>query len=400
MARKSRNHIVSQNSDIVKNSIYKTAVYARLSAEKDESIARGTIDNQVNYIKNYVMQQSDMELYDVYVDDEATGTNYERPEFERMMTDIKRKKVNAIVVKDLSRLGRDYLDTGELLEIVFPRLNVRVVSINDNLDTINGQPDLMVAITNIVNDYYAKDISKKIYTTMQYKKEKGIPIGTLPYGYKSGRNADGDRIMLIDDEPAEVIRLIFSLYISGKGKKEIANILNEKGYLSPYCYMYSKYTEKIAAKPHLKWTMDNVGNILVNDVYIGVHKTGMTEAALFRNQRETKKPKSEWKIFENHHPPIISKDDFMKAAAIKASKTQKNTKRTQDNFLRGKIFCGNCGMSMTLYKNDERGTYYVCVRKKQYGKSVCNGRNSRKDYVYKIVFDVIKEQMEYLLEED
>ena len=155
--------------------MYKTAIYVRLSAEKDETRDRKTLINQRNLIKNFVDQQMDMEVYDIYMDDEISGTTFDRPEFERMMSDMRAGRINCIVVKDLSRLGRDYIETGNLVERVFPMMNIRFVAITDNYDSSKKDADLMVAVTNIANDLYAKDISKKISSSKQEAMEKGIP---------------------------------------------------------------------------------------------------------------------------------------------------------------------------------------------------------------------------------
>lgn len=163
MARKSRTQ-PKQSTDTLKalSKVYKTAIYVRLSAEKDETRDRKTLINQRNLIKNFVDQQMDMEVYDIYMDDEISGTTFDRPEFERMMSDMRAGRINCIVVKDLSRLGRDYIETGNLVERVFPMMNIRFVAITDNYDSSKKDADLMVAVTNIANDLYAKDISKKI----------------------------------------------------------------------------------------------------------------------------------------------------------------------------------------------------------------------------------------------
>lgn len=185
MARKSRTQPKqSMDTQKVLSKVYKTAVYVRLSAEKDETRDRKTLINQRNLIKNFVDQQMDMEIYDIYMDDEISGTTFDRPEFERMMSDMRAGRINCIVVKDLSRLGRDYVETGNLVERVFPMMGVRFVAITDNYDSSKKNADLMVAVTNIANDLYAKDISRKACSSKQANMERGIPVGAVAYGYK------------------------------------------------------------------------------------------------------------------------------------------------------------------------------------------------------------------------
>ena len=200
MARKSRTQ-PKQSTDTLKalSKVYKTAIYVRLSAEKDETRDRKTLINQRNLIKNFVDQQMDMEVYDIYMDDEISGTTFDRPEFERMMSDMRAGRINCIVVKDLSRLGRDYIETGNLVERVFPMMNIRFVAITDNYDSSKKDADLMVAVTNIANDLYAKDISKKISSSKQEAMEKGIPTGNVAYGYKVVFNENKVKVSYVDE---------------------------------------------------------------------------------------------------------------------------------------------------------------------------------------------------------
>ena len=161
MARKSRKNITADNAvQTIVN--YKAAAYIRLSAENELTLNAGSINNQEEFVRKYISEKEDIELYDVYIDDDITGTNYNRPEFQRLMADIIRKRVNTVIVKDLSRLGRNLTETGELIEMTFPRMNVRVIAITDKYDSNNGTGGLSVAVTNLMNEYYARDISKKI----------------------------------------------------------------------------------------------------------------------------------------------------------------------------------------------------------------------------------------------
>ena len=225
MARKSRTQ-PKQSPDTlnVLSKVYKTAIYVRLSAEKDETRDRKTLINQRNLIKNFVDQQMDMEVYDIYMDDEISGTTFDRPEFERMMSDMRAGRINCIVVKDLSRLGRDYIETGNLVERVFPMMNIRFVAITDNYDSSKKDADLMVAVTNIANDLYAKDISKKISASKQEAMEKGIPTGNVAYGYKVVFNENKVKVMV--EDKAEYDRIsnstvsCYQSYREGKYTKE------------------------------------------------------------------------------------------------------------------------------------------------------------------------------------
>ena len=276
MARKSRTQ-PKQSTDTLKalSKVYKTAIYVRLSAEKDETRDRKTLINQRNLIKNFVDQQMDMEVYDIYMDDEISGTTFDRPEFERMMSDMRAGRINCIVVKDLSRLGRDYIETGNLVERVFPMMNIRFVAITDNYDSSKKDADLMVAVTNIANDLYAKDISKKISSSKQEAMEKGIPVGRVTYGYKVVLDENKVRVMVEDKEAADVVRWIFNEAEKGTLHSVIAAELNAKHILTPAQYKVRHNIEKLEKLRGVKWTVDTISRILKNEVYIGRQvKTG------------------------------------------------------------------------------------------------------------------------------
>jgi DNA invertase Pin-like site-specific DNA recombinase len=185
MARKSRRAgTVSADYEKIDIYKYKVAVYARLSREREETIERGTIENQVEFVTDYVRQHDDMEIVDCYVDDAFSGTNFDRPGYSRMICDMKAGRFNTIVVKDLSRLGREYVEVGNLIERVFPVYGVRFIAILDNYDTLNRDSGIMMPVANIANTLYALDISKKIHSSKHSMMERGIPVSTPPYGYK------------------------------------------------------------------------------------------------------------------------------------------------------------------------------------------------------------------------
>ena len=285
MARKSRTQ-PKQSTDTLKalSKVYKTAIYVRLSAEKDETRDRKTLINQRNLIKNFVDQQMDMEVYDIYMDDEISGTTFDRPEFERMMSDMRAGRINCIVVKDLSRLGRDYIETGNLVERVFPMMNIRFVAITDNYDSSKKDADLMVAVTNIANDLYAKDISKKISSSKQEAMEKGIPTGNVAYGYKVVFNENKVKVMVEDKEAADVVRWIFNEAEKGTLHSVIAAELNAKHILTPAQYKVRHNIEKLEKLRGVKWTVDTISRILKNEVYIGRYVTGKDRVYLQLNR--------------------------------------------------------------------------------------------------------------------
>ena len=358
MARKSRTQ-PKQSTDTLKalSKVYKTAIYVRLSAEKDETRDRKTLINQRNLIKNFVDQQMDMEVYDIYMDDEISGTTFDRPEFERMMSDMRAGRINCIVVKDLSRLGRDYIETGNLVERVFPMMNIRFVAITDNYDSSKKDADLMVAVTNIANDLYAKDISKKISASKQEAMEKGIPTGNVAYGYKVVFNENKVKVMVEDKEAADVVRWIFNEAEKGTLHSVIAAELNAKHILTPAQYRVRHNIEKLEKLSGVKWT-----------------------------------------VFENHHIALIAKEQFY-AVQKNKRKVIKPTKKQTVNMLKGKIICGCCGSSIHIHP-EKHAKVYLCTHRKRYGKDSCNCLPVKVDDVYAAVLAVIKEQIQVFVDRE
>ena len=399
MARKSRTQ-PKQSTDTLKvlSKVYKTAIYVRLSAEKDETRDRKTLINQRNLIKNFVDQQMDMEIYDIYMDDEISGTTFDRPEFERMMSDMRAGRINCIVVKDLSRLGRDYVETGNLVERVFPMMGVRFVAITDNYDSSKKDADLMVAVTNIANDLYAKDISKKIYSCKHEAMEKGIPAGNVAYGYKVVLDENKVRVVVEDKEAADVVRWIFNEAEKGILQSVTAEKLNAEHILTPSQYRVRNNKEKLEKLSGVKWTVDTLSQILKNEVYIGKYVTGKDRVCLYRHEKRHMTSKDEWNVFENHHTPLVTKEQFY-AVQKNKRKALKPAKKQTVNMLKGKITCGCCGSSIHIHP-EKHAKVYMCTHRKRYGKDSCNCLPVKVDDVYAAVLAVIKEQIQVFTDKE
>ena len=399
MARKSRTQPKqSMDTQKVLSKVYKTAVYVRLSAEKDETRDRKTLINQRNFIKNFVDQQIDMEIYDIYMDDEISGTTFDRPEFERMMSDMRAGRINCIVVKDLSRLGRDYVETGNLVERVFPMMGARFVAITDNYDSFKKDADLMVAVTNIANDLYAKDISKKIYSCKHEAMEKGIPAGNVAYGYKVVLDENKVRVVVEDKEAADVVRWIFNEAEKGVLQSVIAEKLNAEHILTPSQYRVRNNKEKLEKLSGVKWTVDTLSQILKNEVYIGKYVTGKDRVCLYRHEKRHMTSKDEWNVFEDHHTPLVTKEQFY-AVQKNKRKALKPAKKQTVNMLKGKITCGCCGSSIHIHP-EKHAKVYMCTHRKRYGKDSCNCLPVKVDDVYAAVLAVIKEQIQVFTDKE
>ena len=271
MARKSRKNMMLQENtalpDKEKKVLFKAGLYARLSHEKEENIERGTIETQMELMKNYVKDHEDIVIEEEYYDASFTGTNFERPDFQRMLEDAKTGRINCIIVKDLSRLGRNYVEMGNYIERVFPFLNVRFIAVTDDFDSFRPGTDLMMPLKNIVNEFYTKDISKKVSTAHRRKwTTDEYMCGFAPYGYLKSKT-EKNRIV-VDEATAGNVRLIYKLFLEGKGYTSIAKYLNEQGIMSPLMYLKSLgYQQNV--KTNGVWTKTTVKSILTNQAYIG-----------------------------------------------------------------------------------------------------------------------------------
>ena len=254
-----------------KHILFNVAEYIRLSREDGDKAESDSIGNQRKLITDYLKDKDDFVLYDTYIDDGFTGTNFNRPSFKRMIADIEAGKVNCVIVKDLSRFGRDYIDTGKYLERYFPDNEVRFISITDNIDSMKQAYDMLLPIKNIFNEQYARDISKKVHASMKTKQRAGEFIGAFAsYGYKKSP-ADKNKLV-IDEYAAEIIRKIFKLYVAGNGKIRIASILNGEGILCPSEYKRlngDNYRNSNRLNSTAYWTYSTVDHILKNEMYIG-----------------------------------------------------------------------------------------------------------------------------------
>lgn len=253
--------------------VYHAAIYARLSYETEANRERDTVDTQVAYLKNFIDGQEDMELADIYADVTFSGTNFERPEFERMMQDIRSGKIDTVITKDLSRLGRNYIDSGTYIERIFPLFHVRYIAVNDDFDTNREGTDLTMPLKNIINEWYARDLSNKMHASYQTMWKNGEYIyGRPPYGYRKDNTV---KKLVVDEETAPVVQRIFEMYLNGMTYSEIARALQQEGIASPPKYRYLEQGNREKAETARDWYHLHVKTILTNRHYIGdsVHAT-------------------------------------------------------------------------------------------------------------------------------
>ena len=279
------------------------------------------------------------------MDDGVSGTTWERDGFKAMMADVESGKVGTVITKDLSRLGRDYLKTGELIEIVFPDYDVRYIAINDGVDTFKSENELM-AFKNIFNDWFARDTSKKIRAIFKAKGQSGKPLSYPIYGYKPSET--DKNLWVIDDEPAEVVRKIFCLCIDGYGPSQIARILTQEGIPTPTAYALSQGRDNghKNAKLH-RWSGKTIGHILDRLEYVGYTVNFRTRKKSYKIKKTIRNPQEEWLIFENTHEPIVTQEQFDLVQELRKHK-RRPTKHEEVNPFSGMVYCADCGKKMYL----------------------------------------------------
>ena len=406
MARKSRKNI--QISKITTNEkTYSVGIYVRLSNLDNNKKDSNTLENQKNIVLDYMKDKEEFKLIDVYEDNNYTGTNFNRDGFERLLEDVKQGKINCIIVKDLSRFGRNYLECGNYLEKIFPFMNVRFIAINDGYDSDNENASeiLLMHLKNIVNELYAKDISKKSSSALREKQKKGDFIGSwASYGYLKDTNNKNK--IVVNSETAPIVKYIFNLRLQGYSYNKIAIKLNEENILSPYAYLYKIGILKDEKNKSIKWNSHTIKKILSDEVYIGNMIQGKKRNNLYKNEKQKVVSKNEWKIVYNTHEPIIDRETFSKVNEINnnakdiylENNKNKLLKNKTENIFKGLIKCGDCNKNLIRRERSRQNKksikifrFFECNYKKQ---NNCNFKIIKEDLVKEIVFEEIKKQIE------
>lgn len=411
MARKSRKDVnpTEQNQMIWEDSRCKTGIYVRLSVEDNNGEAGDSIQNQIEYLEEYVdRNQDDFQLVKVYVDNGATGTNFDREGWQRLIGDVKTGIIQCILVKDFSRIGRNYIEVGNYLEKIFPFMGVRVVSANDYFDSRKQSFEssmLMNSLSNIVNDYYAKDISRKVVQARRTMQEKGeYTGGAYPYGY---RKSDTDRRkMTVDPEAADVVKKIFEWRTWGKSNAWIANTLNALAIPSPGLYRFMNGKRAYRQSCNTKWKIAHISGILKNPVYLGHLVQGKSKRSYFKNNgKKQRLPKEEWIITENAHEPLVTKEQFDIVADMSKISHEKYHKQMNanadiphiENPLRKKVYCAQCGCMMFRRSRVIKGIrnyYFFCDSKRTKIDAECVQTMIKEDTLMAAVGDATKLQLQ------
>lgn len=410
MARKSKRMIAAEQAVPLSGNIYNVAIYVRLSIE-DKYYKNGTdsLATQEEMALEYMKDKADMKLYKVYSDNGETGSNFERQGFQDMMYDVYNGKVNCIIVKDLSRFGREYIEMGDYLEKIFPLIGVRFIAINDHYDNNVTSFDISVPIKNIINTLYAKDLSKKSAAALRIKQQNGEFIGTYAsYGYMKSKE-DKHKIV-IDEETAPVVKMIFEWKAQGLGYASIGRKLYDMGIMPPCRYRYDKGILKDKRYSDIVfWSQRTLKTILENEVYIGNMVQGRRKSRFFDGMNEIRVDKQNWSVVKNTHEPIISQELFDKVQKQLAQTRERYFENlgkydkvsNKENIFKTKVACGDCGTPLTRYKNAGKENKkkifysYICPRHALY-LNQCNFLSISEKDLKEIVMSSIKMQMSYL----
>lgn len=370
-----------------------TALYCRLSQDDMLDGESNSITNQKAILQKFANDNGFRNTH-FYVDDGFSGTNFNRPDFMRMIADVEAGKVGIVITKDLSRLGRDYLLTGQYIEMIFPDYDVRYIAINDNVDTLKSENELM-AFKNIFNDWFARDTSKKIRAVFKAKGQSGKPLTTNPpYGYIKDPNDKNHWV--VDEEAADVVRRIFKLCIEGYGPSRIARMLSEDNILIPSAYTESKgHTPSRTYKKSTRWCKKTVESILEKPEYIGYTVNFKTHVKSYKNKKRINNNRSEWAIFENTHEPIISQHDFELVQELRSHK-HRPQKCDKVNPFSGMVYCSDCGKKMYLCRSKSLSADQEHLKCSTYAndKEECSAHFIRTAVLQKIVISEINKMLE------
>lgn len=369
----------------------KLALYIRLSREDGDKAESLSVANQKLLLLEKAGRMNGFSSYDFYIDDGWTGTNFDRPAFQRMISDIENGTVSCVMVKDLSRLGRDSPKTATYIHEYFPGKKIRFIAVDDNIDKsyydFNTSEDMMIDVKNMFNGFYPRDISNKVRSTFRMKQRSGQFIGAFAcYGYR--KSPDDHNTLLIDEPAAAIVRKIFSMYLSGLGQNTIAKKLNEKEILCPSAYKRScglNYQNAKRLDSTSYWTYSSVRNILRNRIYTGT----MIQNKSFRQICKSKAiplPEEQWIIVPETHEAIIDKNTFEKVQYLLSQNTRQTSLKHNIHIFAGLIKCGDCNRAMTkIRRNGE--TIFRCGSYHRYGTNRCSAHHIKESVIEEIILD-------------
>ena len=381
------------------NKIWNATLYLRLSRDDGDKEESNSITGQRELLRDYISQRPEFREYAVRVDDGFSGSTFERPSFQKMIEDVKAGRTDCIIVKDLSRFGRNYLDAGEYIEKIFPFLGVRFIAVNDNYDSLGDKKasdDLIIPFKNLINEAYCRDISVKIRSQLEIKRKNGQFLGSFAaFGYL--KDEQNKNKLVVDQYAADIVRDIFKWKLEGVSPQDIADALNKLGVLSPMEYKRSlgmKFTTSFKTNSKALWSAGTVIRVLKNPIYTGVLIQGKETTPSYKVHKRVTKDESEWTVIEDSHEAIISKIDFDSVQKVLKCDTRRSPGGKAVGLFSGMIFCGDCGASMvrkTVPAGEKKYVYYVCSAHKQ-DKS-CSPHRIRDNALEEIVLDSLKQHI-------
>ena len=374
------------------DNIYNVGLYIRLSREDDDKTFESeSITNQKSLLLQYA-QENNLRVYDIYIDDGYTGTNFDRPEFKRLIKDIELKKINMVITKDMSRLGRDYIGTGELVEKFFPEHNVRYIAVTDNIDTyLDSSNNDIAPFKAIMNDFYAKDISKKIKTSLKAKMKDGKYVGgRAPFGYT--KDPDNKNQLLVDEEQAIVVKRIFDMALDGLSYYKIADILTNEGVKTPAAYYGFEWCGNY--NPHFnKWNSKTIYDILNNRIYTGDLVQGRRCKVNYKVKKIVKNNPNNYIVVENTHEAVVNKNLFNEVQK-RLPKNVGRKEKKENNLLDGLLYCGDCGhrISVQARRKKDNRAYTLCNYYRTYMKEhLCTAHSNNYDKLEEFILNNLRE---------
>ena len=387
---------------------YLTASYARLSKDDGDKAESDSINNQKELIRNFAKSHPDIQIVEEYSDDGFSGVNFDRPDFKRMIEDIKAKKIKCVIVKDLSRFGRNYIETGKYIEEIFPFMGVRFIAINDDYDSTRKKTqsdNLVLPFKNLINDIYCKDISTKVRSNLNAKRKKGDYVGSFaPYGYK--KSEENKNQLIVDEPAARIVKKMFDLKLVGKSNQGIADVLNNEKVPTPYEYRIQteqgkNFNTSFEIHSNPQWSVNAVLRILTNEVYLGHMVQGKSVRPNYKVKQPVKLDSNEWICVKNTHDAIVSQNNFDLVQKLLLMDTRTPPGQDTLYMFSGLVHCPNCGehlirKSISLKK--AKYVYYGCYTKDRRIK--CKGISIREDTLEQVVLEAIQRHIELIVEMD
>lgn len=387
---------------------WRVGVYCRLSSDDGDNAESDSIINQRTIISNYLKSEDNLNIIDYYTDDGFSGTSFNRPGFKRLFSDITTGKVNTIIVKDLSRFGRNYLEVGNYLEHIFPMYNIRFIAINDFIDSYKDPKSMNSAIVpfkNLLNDEYARDISNKVRSVLFAKSKNGEFVGgTAPYGYM--KDPKDIHHLIINEQEAKNVRMVYEMALSGDGLLKIVQYLNNNRILCRK-ELQRRNRRNIDVNSEdeelvYKWSKSTIGNMLTNEMYIGNLVFNRSGTKNYKDHKQRPKPKSEWIIVQGTHEGIVSKEEFEQVGKLIAGRRSKKTKTSMESIFSWKIKCADCGHAMCKmddYRGGRVSSNFYC-RNYKTQSNTCSPHKIRTTDLTNAVLKIVQFQIDLILDLD